>query len=192
MGLCSDSVWQPIQVTTIQADAADDAAISGVCKQALRDEGKLDVFFANVRHLLLASCSLIHWLINIHSLGRYPIQRYVGKRNCRNIHEGHACQCLVVRGGRLFWWTWYFMFWNNASVFLAIQHASTAMKVTNPSRGKEFSGGSIIVTASGRCFICGHRPDSAHCGFFSGWFALWCGACRLWVFVRSTCLDYVP
>ena len=42
-----------MQVTTIQADAADEAAISGVCKQALQEEGKLDVFFANVRRLLL-------------------------------------------------------------------------------------------------------------------------------------------
>jgi len=33
-------------------------------------------------------------------------------------------------------------------VFLAIQHASAAMKVTNPCKGKEFSGGSIIATAS--------------------------------------------
>jgi len=37
------------QVTTLQADAADEAAISGVCSQALREEGRLDVFFANVR-----------------------------------------------------------------------------------------------------------------------------------------------
>jgi NAD(P)-dependent dehydrogenase (short-subunit alcohol dehydrogenase family) len=43
------------QVTTIQADAADEAAISGVCKQALNEEGKLDVFFANVGHV--ATCS---------------------------------------------------------------------------------------------------------------------------------------
>jgi len=42
------------QVTTIQADAADEAAISGVCKQALNEEGKLDVFFANVGHV--ATC----------------------------------------------------------------------------------------------------------------------------------------
>lgn len=36
------------QVTTQQADAADEAAISGVCELALREEGRLDVFFANV------------------------------------------------------------------------------------------------------------------------------------------------
>jgi NAD(P)-dependent dehydrogenase (short-subunit alcohol dehydrogenase family) len=37
------------QVTVIQADAADDKAISDVCQQALKDEGRLDIFFANVR-----------------------------------------------------------------------------------------------------------------------------------------------
>jgi hypothetical protein len=37
------------KVTVIQADAADEKAIEGVCNQAIKDEGKLDVFFANVR-----------------------------------------------------------------------------------------------------------------------------------------------
>ena len=40
--------YPDVKVTTIQADAADDKAISGVCEQALEDEGRLDVFFANV------------------------------------------------------------------------------------------------------------------------------------------------
>jgi len=35
----------------MQADAADETAISGVCNQALREEGRLDVFFANVRKI---------------------------------------------------------------------------------------------------------------------------------------------
>lgn len=36
------------------------------------------------------------------------------------------------------------------SCFLAIKHASAAMLKTNPSRGKDVSGGSIIMTASGK------------------------------------------
>ncbi|THH19947.1 hypothetical protein EW146_g1319 [Bondarzewia mesenterica] len=36
-----------LTVTVMQADAADEAAILGVCKQALQEEGRLDVFFAN-------------------------------------------------------------------------------------------------------------------------------------------------
>lgn len=36
------------QVTTLQADATDEIAISSVCEQALEDEGRLDIFFANV------------------------------------------------------------------------------------------------------------------------------------------------
>ncbi|KAG6378247.1 hypothetical protein JVT61DRAFT_13953 [Boletus reticuloceps] len=39
--------YEPIQVTTIKADAADDGAIAAVCKQAVDEEGQLDVFFAN-------------------------------------------------------------------------------------------------------------------------------------------------
>lgn len=37
------------QVTALQADAADETAISSICEQALEDEGRLDVFFAGVR-----------------------------------------------------------------------------------------------------------------------------------------------
>ena len=40
--------WKFSQVTTQQADAADETAISGVCELVLREEGRLDVFFANV------------------------------------------------------------------------------------------------------------------------------------------------
>jgi len=36
-----------VKATTIQADAADERAIAGLCQQALDEEGRLDVFFAN-------------------------------------------------------------------------------------------------------------------------------------------------
>ncbi|KAG6849997.1 hypothetical protein H0H93_002787 [Arthromyces matolae] len=39
--------YPDVKVTVMQADAADEAAISGICDQALREEGRLDVFFAN-------------------------------------------------------------------------------------------------------------------------------------------------
>ncbi|KAH9485052.1 Levodione reductase [Psilocybe cubensis] len=39
--------YPDVKVTTLQADAADEKAISGLCEQALREEGRLDVFFAN-------------------------------------------------------------------------------------------------------------------------------------------------
>ncbi|KAG6903011.1 hypothetical protein C0995_007444 [Termitomyces sp. Mi166 len=45
------------QVTVIQADAANEAVISGVCNQALREEGRLDVFFANAG---IASRNALH------------------------------------------------------------------------------------------------------------------------------------
>jgi hypothetical protein len=44
-----EKLYFDVKVSTIHADAADDAAISGVCEQALKEEGRLDVFFANVR-----------------------------------------------------------------------------------------------------------------------------------------------
>ena len=42
------SLYPDVKVTTLQSDAADEEAIAGVCKQALDEEGRLDVFFANV------------------------------------------------------------------------------------------------------------------------------------------------
>ncbi|KAH7913914.1 hypothetical protein BJ138DRAFT_1133778 [Hygrophoropsis aurantiaca] len=39
--------YPDVKVTTLQADAADDSAISNLCSQALKEEGRLDVFFAN-------------------------------------------------------------------------------------------------------------------------------------------------
>lgn len=36
------------QVTAQQADAADEDAIKGICERATKEEGRLDVFFANV------------------------------------------------------------------------------------------------------------------------------------------------
>lgn len=51
--------------------------------------------------------------------------------------------------------------WNNGSqerlvdhvpsAFLAVKHASLAMMKANPSRGKPYGGGSIVLVASGEC-----------------------------------------
>jgi len=41
------SKYPDVKVTIIQADASDEKAIQDVCNQAINDEGKLDVFFAN-------------------------------------------------------------------------------------------------------------------------------------------------
>ncbi|KAG8905890.1 hypothetical protein FRB99_008031 [Tulasnella sp. 403] len=45
------------KVTVVQGDAADDATISGLCKRAIEEEGRLDVFFANAG---VASAKLLH------------------------------------------------------------------------------------------------------------------------------------
>jgi NAD(P)-dependent dehydrogenase (short-subunit alcohol dehydrogenase family) len=39
--------YPDVKVTTKECDAADEEAIKGVIQQALDEEGKLDVFFAN-------------------------------------------------------------------------------------------------------------------------------------------------
>lgn len=44
-----ETSYPGVKVTVLQADAADEKAIAGICKQALDEEGRLDVFFANVR-----------------------------------------------------------------------------------------------------------------------------------------------
>ena len=51
------------QVTTQQADAADESAISGVCELALREEGRLDVFFANVTAFFRLALYLLMWIV---------------------------------------------------------------------------------------------------------------------------------
>ncbi|KAA1472842.1 sex determination protein tasselseed-2 [Dentipellis sp. KUC8613] len=102
-----EKTYPDVKVTALQADAADEAAISGICEQALKEEGRLDVFFANA--------------------GIATINR-IEDTSAKVFNE-------VMRVNAL-------------SCFLAIKHASAAMKKTNTSRGKAVGGGSIILTAS--------------------------------------------
>ncbi|KZO93103.1 3-oxoacyl-reductase [Calocera viscosa TUFC12733] len=97
--------YPDVKVTTIQGDAADEELISGVCKRALEEEGRLDVFFAN------AGVATAHFLPDI-----------TAKEFMNTLRI------------------------NTLSCFLAVKHASEAMKL--PGRGKEEAGGSIILTAS--------------------------------------------
>jgi len=99
--------YPDVKVTTIQADAADEKAISGVCAQAREEEGKLDVFFANA-----------------------------GVATSNHLHDTSAET--FMNSLRV----------NTLSCFLAIKYASLAMQETDPARGKNESGGSIVMTAS--------------------------------------------
>lgn len=99
--------YPDVKVTTLQADAADEAAISSVCRLALQEEGRLDVFFANAG-----------------IVSNLPLEVSTG--------DGFMN---VVRV-------------NSLSCYLAVKYASQAMLQPNPSRGKDHSGGSIIMTAS--------------------------------------------
>jgi len=99
--------YPDVTVTVIQADAADDKAISDVCQQALREEGRLDIFFANAG------------IISLSTLEDTTGEMFT------NVMRVNVLSC-----------------------FLAVKHASAAMKQTNEARGKPLSGGSIILTAS--------------------------------------------
>lgn len=99
--------YPDVKATVIQADAADDKAISGVCQQALSEEGRLDIFFANAG------------IATVRTLEETPGEVFT------NTMRVNALSC-----------------------YLAVKHASIAMKQTNEARGKPLSGGSIILTAS--------------------------------------------
>ncbi|KAK7053349.1 hypothetical protein VNI00_003975 [Paramarasmius palmivorus] len=99
--------YPDVKVTTHAFDAASEKDIIAICDQALKEEGRLDVFFANAG---IAS-----------------------RDTLANTTAETFMESMRV---------------NSLSCFLAIKHASEAMKKTNASRGKELSGGSIILTAS--------------------------------------------
>lgn len=99
--------YPDVKVTIMTADAADEDNITGTCGRAVREEGRLDVFFANA---------------GINS-----------KESLHNITADAFMKMMRV---------------NVLSCFLAVKHASEAMLKPNSSRGKEYSGGSIILTAS--------------------------------------------
>ncbi|KAF7321658.1 hypothetical protein MKEN_00687000 [Mycena kentingensis (nom. inval.)] len=99
--------YPDVKATVLQGDAADDTLISGVCQRALKEEGRLDVFFANAG------------IANADSLESTTPESWMNMMRV-----------------------------NTLSCFLAVKHASAAMKVVNASRGKTTSAGSIILTAS--------------------------------------------
>ncbi len=87
-----ESKYPDVKATTLQADASDEAAISGICNQALEEEGRLDVFFANVAFQLLVSCYESH----IH-VGRHRIYEISLPNNRRGLHEYRQNQLTLVR-----------------------------------------------------------------------------------------------
>ncbi|KAG7450964.1 NAD(P)-binding protein [Guyanagaster necrorhizus] len=102
-----ETKYPDVKATTLQADASDEAAILGVCNQALEEEGRLDVFFANAG---IASMKHVSQITTEDFMNTIKV--------------------------------------NSLSCFLAVKYASAAMKKTNPSKGKQVSSGSIILTAS--------------------------------------------
>jgi NAD(P)-dependent dehydrogenase (short-subunit alcohol dehydrogenase family) len=81
------------QVTVIQADASDDKAISDVCQQALREQGRLDIFFANVS--ARRSTFPRHAKGFLHpGWSRSPT--HARKDIRRDVHRHHANKCSFV------------------------------------------------------------------------------------------------
>ncbi|SCZ88748.1 BZ3500_MvSof-1268-A1-R1_Chr10-3g03076 [Microbotryum saponariae] len=99
--------YKGLKVTAIEADAANEDAISSVCEQAIREEGRLDCFFANAG--------------------------IVGANLLQHTEPSEFMEVFRV---------------NTLSCFLAVKHASEAMKVVQKDSGKTETGGSIILTAS--------------------------------------------
>ncbi|KZV69934.1 sex determination protein tasselseed-2 [Peniophora sp. CONT] len=99
--------YPDVKATVIQADAADEKAIEAVCQQAMDEEGRVDVFYANA-----------------------------GVATGNTLAETSAAQFTEI------------MRINALSCFIALKHASAQMQKPNASRGKEYGGGSIIMTAS--------------------------------------------
>lgn len=102
-----ENSYPDVKVTTIQADAANETAIAAVCEQALQDEGRLDVFFANAG--------------------------FASNKALPDLTAEGFMESMRV---------------NALSCFLAVKYGSDAMMKTSASRGKNVSGGSIILTAS--------------------------------------------
>ncbi|KAG1883706.1 hypothetical protein F4604DRAFT_1878932 [Suillus subluteus] len=103
-----ENSYPDMKVTTIQANAANETAIAAVCEQALQDESRLDVFFANAG---------------------FASNKALPDLTTEGFMESMRVNALLC--------------------FLAIKYSSDAMMKTNLSRGKDISGGSIILTASG-------------------------------------------
>jgi NAD(P)-dependent dehydrogenase (short-subunit alcohol dehydrogenase family) len=41
-------VYSDVHITAVQGDAADEKTIADLCERAMKEHGRLDVFFANV------------------------------------------------------------------------------------------------------------------------------------------------
>lgn len=102
-----ENAYPDVKVTVTQGDAASDVKIKGLCDQALQEEGKLDVFFANA-----GISSAVHF-------------KDLDPEKFMNMMRVNALSC-----------------------FLALKYGSQAMAKADPTKGKEESLGSIIMTAS--------------------------------------------
>lgn len=119
--------------------------ISGVCERALKEEGKLDVFFANVR--MFAFCATCSYSTTMKAgiASKDPLESTTAEvfMNVMRVNSLSYVYLVPPTDKTL----------TGCRCFLAVKFASAAMKKANESRGKNSSGGSIILTASGLLFL---------------------------------------
>lgn len=113
------------KVSYVKADAANEEAISNIVNKALKEEGRLDFFFANAGISQLrakdGSDDALQGL-----LGRMA-------RTAKDIEAEEFSELMRI---------------NALSVFLAIKHAAPALAKVSPEHGKTTPGGSLVLTAS--------------------------------------------
>ena len=135
------------QITVVQADATDEDAIRALCERAVDENGRIDVYFANVRRPKLSSSLLVCSYLD-QAGGTFN-----GFRTSFKALSGEAFM-KTVRLNTLSYVSQVHLPFVSAnqissSCFLAAKYASEAMSKISPANGKFAAGGSIIFTASG-------------------------------------------
>ncbi|BEJ04366.1 hypothetical protein CcaverHIS641_0201830 [Cutaneotrichosporon cavernicola] len=134
------------KITFVRGDAADEATVRDIVARAVKEEGRLDFYFANAG---ISNVRPKEW-------GKFdPNSRESQLQALR--HGGRTLDMISVEE---------FMEIQRVNVlsgFLALKYAAPAMQDAAPAVGKRIPGGSIVLTASvaGRLANAGSLPYSA-------------------------------
>jgi NAD(P)-dependent dehydrogenase (short-subunit alcohol dehydrogenase family) len=134
------------KVTWVRGDAADEATVKGIVERAVKEQGKLDFYFANAG---ISNVRPKEW-------GKFDPNSRESQAQAL-AHGGRRVDAIPVEE---------FMEIQRVNVlsgFLALKYAAPAMQNTAPAAGKRIPGGSIVLTASvaGRLANAGSLPYSA-------------------------------
>ncbi len=112
-------------MSAVKADAANEEAISSLVAKAMKEQGRLDFFFANAGISQLRPKGDTNPLGGLMELAR----------TAKDIKAEEFSELMRI---------------NALSVFLAIKHAAPALARVSPEHGKTTPGGSLVLTASSR------------------------------------------